>query len=164
MTVCNRSNDVIWGAYGANVVQFSMLQEYIAAKLGLPVGVYRQVSDSFHAYIGNPLWEKLRELPLTSYDPYKYDVSPYPLMSNSEMWDEDLIMFMNESVYDRGFTASVYVNPFFKDVAIPMFNVWFRHKKDNDGLEFVSDIKAMDWRTAAQQWLLKREGNDNELR
>ncbi|MHC4157178.1 MAG: thymidylate synthase [Planctomycetota bacterium] len=32
MTVFNRSNDVVWGAYGANAVHFSMLQEYMANK------------------------------------------------------------------------------------------------------------------------------------
>lgn len=31
MTVCCRSNDIIWGAYGANAVHFSMLQEFLAA-------------------------------------------------------------------------------------------------------------------------------------
>jgi len=48
MTVYNRSNDMIWGAYGANVVQFSMIQEYVAAHLGLPLGEYTQVSNSYH--------------------------------------------------------------------------------------------------------------------
>ena len=50
MTVFNRSNDMIWGAYGANVVQFSMIQEYVAASLGVNMGTYSQVSNSFHVY------------------------------------------------------------------------------------------------------------------
>lgn len=50
MTVCCRSNDAIWGAYGANVVQFSFLQEYIARSIGVSVGMYTQLSDSFHVY------------------------------------------------------------------------------------------------------------------
>jgi hypothetical protein len=83
MTVFNRSNDILWGAYGANLVHFSVLQEYMAARLAaagvgaavkgatslgtgqealcglagqavLP-GVYRQVSDSFHLYPGVPV-------------------------------------------------------------------------------------------------------------
>jgi hypothetical protein len=40
MTVFNRSNDMVWGAYGANAVHFSILQEYIACALGLKVGAY----------------------------------------------------------------------------------------------------------------------------
>jgi thymidylate synthase len=50
MTVTNRSNDLIWGAYGANVVHFSFLHEYMAALTGLPVGCYYQVSNNLHIY------------------------------------------------------------------------------------------------------------------
>lgn len=50
MTVFNRSNDIVLGAYGANAVHFSMLQEYMALWIGVPVGIYRQVSCNWHAY------------------------------------------------------------------------------------------------------------------
>jgi hypothetical protein len=50
MTVFNRSNDIVLGAYGANAVHFSVLQEYMAIWIGVPVGVYRQVSCNWHAY------------------------------------------------------------------------------------------------------------------
>jgi thymidylate synthase len=35
MTVTNRSNDLIWGLLGANFVHFTILQEYMAARLGV---------------------------------------------------------------------------------------------------------------------------------
>lgn len=50
MTVTNRSNDVIWGAYGANAVQFSFLLQFVAACVGLRVGKYYQVSNNYHVY------------------------------------------------------------------------------------------------------------------
>ena len=50
MTVFNRSNDVWWGAYGANAVHFSFLQEVIARAIDYPLGEYRQVSNNFHLY------------------------------------------------------------------------------------------------------------------
>ena len=50
MTVFNRSNDIWWGATGANAVHFSILQEYVAYRLSLHVGVYYQVSDNMHLY------------------------------------------------------------------------------------------------------------------
>ena len=53
MVVFCRSNDIIWGAYGANSVHFSMLQEYITVRLGIAnvtMGSYYQVSVNFHAY------------------------------------------------------------------------------------------------------------------
>ena len=38
MTVHCRSNDIIWGTYGANAVHFSILQEYVAARIGVDLG------------------------------------------------------------------------------------------------------------------------------
>lgn len=57
MTVCNRSNDAVWGTYGANVVQFSSLLKYVAGMVGAGVGEYTQISDSFHVYEENPFWK-----------------------------------------------------------------------------------------------------------
>lgn len=51
MVVFCRSNDIIWGAYGANAVHFSMLQEFVARMIGLEVGTYSQVSVNWHAYV-----------------------------------------------------------------------------------------------------------------
>lgn len=57
ITVCNRSNDAIWGAYGANAVQFSVLQEYMAAHIGVGIGEYTQMSHNLHTYEDNPYWK-----------------------------------------------------------------------------------------------------------
>ena len=51
MEVCNRSNDIVWGAYGANAVHMSFLQEYVATSVGLEVGHYYQNSFNYHAYL-----------------------------------------------------------------------------------------------------------------
>jgi thymidylate synthase len=51
LTVCCRSNDAIWGAHGANAVHFSVLQEYLAARIGVGVGTLYQVSNNYHAYL-----------------------------------------------------------------------------------------------------------------
>jgi len=73
LTVYNRSNDVIWGAYGANAVQFAFILEFVAASVGVPPGRYYQVSNSFHVYL-NDQWEKLQPLsPATVVDPYEED-------------------------------------------------------------------------------------------
>jgi len=50
MLVSNRSNDIVWGAYGANAVHFSFLHHLVAELSGFAVGVYRQVSDNYHMY------------------------------------------------------------------------------------------------------------------
>jgi len=160
MTVCNRSNDLIWGCYGANAVHFSMLHEYLAAHIGVPVGVYRQVSDSLHVYTENPQWEKLCEsapYALKTIDPYKYgDVSPYPLLEPGKTmygWDEDLKQFM-ENPYSID-----YRHRFFSEVALPMQITWDMHKEERQGLDYVNNIEASDWRRACREWLERREEN-----
>jgi hypothetical protein len=51
LVVFNRSNDIVWGCYGANAVHFSFLQEYMARWIGVPTGTYTQVSVNWHGYI-----------------------------------------------------------------------------------------------------------------
>lgn len=76
MTVCCRSNDMIWGAYGANVVHFSILQELIASELGVAQGKYYQMSNNFHLYTelgpGAKMLAKLRGGGLEETNPYRY--------------------------------------------------------------------------------------------
>jgi thymidylate synthase len=53
MTVCCRSNDMIMGGYGANAVHFSILQSYMAARIGVTVGAYYQISNNYHVYMAD---------------------------------------------------------------------------------------------------------------
>jgi len=61
MTVFCRSNDVIWGAYGANAVHFAFLLEYMAHWIGCEPGRYTHVSVNYHAYMN--IFEKVAKLP-----------------------------------------------------------------------------------------------------
>lgn len=156
MTVCNRSNDVIWGAYGANAVHFSVLQEYMAAALGVKVGVYRQFSNNFHVYTDVYGKEKLEEISEESYlrDGYCYHIDPYPMIStNIASWNQDLLNFMNDPV-----GTVLYNDPFFDKVAVPMFNAWkARKEKTSSGIEHMAEIIAPDWQLACTEWILRRE-------
>ena len=49
---------MLWGAYGANAVHMSVLQEYVATALNVSIGTYTQMSDSLHIY-ENKQWKKL---------------------------------------------------------------------------------------------------------
>ena len=57
MTVFNRSNDLHWGVFGANLCQFSTIQECMLAWLKsskypeLEMGTYAQITDSLHIYL-----------------------------------------------------------------------------------------------------------------
>lgn len=46
-----RSNDLIWGASAVNIFNYTFMQEYVAAILGLEVGNYYHIVDNFHYYV-----------------------------------------------------------------------------------------------------------------
>lgn len=102
MTVCCRSNDMIWGAYGANIVHFGVLHEYVAAMTGVLVGTYYQMSNNFHAYMNvlGPLrikmelatpWDRLgaRSARMPIFD------SPGTIRNDLRMWPDDKGLFNN---------------------------------------------------------------------
>ena len=51
LTVVNRSNDLHWGTFGANLCQFSTILEAMATWLNVEVGTYFQQTDSLHIYL-----------------------------------------------------------------------------------------------------------------
>jgi len=153
MTVCCRSNDMIWGAYGANAVHFSFLLEYMAAQVGVGVGRYTQVSDSFHAY--TEVLKKLDGL-VADYDPYATNnLKHYPLVKDAKRFDMDLSRFLADEKREQ---MTPYHNPFFHEVADPMRRAW-RVWKGGDLIEAISvakEIQADDWRKACVEWLERR--------
>lgn len=176
MTVNNRSNDVIWGAYGANAVQFSIIQEYVAALAGTTVGYYTQVSDSYHVYVDNPLWQKFASgqyMPeghvVNPYNMGDLSVTPRPMFHDradalacradaqllNQMAEKGVIHHAPVAWMNKQFTSSL-----FNDVAIPMLLAFFNYKSgDMDGAWRMANdnIKARDWAAACGQWISRRD-------
>lgn len=155
MTVCCRSNDALWGAYGANAVHFSVLQEYMAAWIGVPVGVYRQMSNNLHVYTDVfPLATLHSMMQAGVYDHYASGaVSTLPLVNTDiPTWDRDLQLFMQFPDTAR------FEDPFFTHVAQPMYCAWkLRKEKASDGMWHAGEIADDSWRLACQEWIQRRE-------
>lgn len=161
MTVLCRSNDIMWGAYGANVVQFSVLQEYLAAKLQCPVGVYRQVSNNFHLYTEKFSTAKLETIIRESDEGQsryaELPDGPLDMIEDPDAWDKDLKLFMR-GTFER-FTRLDFREPFFNEVAGPMYNAWALQKAKNYEAAIKiceEDISAPDWRWACTEWLQRK--------
>lgn len=165
MTVCCRSNDMVWGAYGANGVHFSMLQEYMAAAIEVEVGQYWQVSNNFHAYLDT--LQQVESLVDRSEDchrprergcPYATGrVAPFPLVSTPiRQWQQDLAMFMEEG------PVVGLRDPFFRRVAIPMLLAHQAYKQYTGAERYdvaqgvLGQCRATDWRLAGEQWIEAR--------
>jgi len=160
MTVCCRSNDMIWGAYGANAVHFSMLQEYMAAAIGCPIGQYWQMSNNFHTYLDT--YTPLADLADGSMiKPCRYElveVKPYSMVNIPiGRWNQEFAMFMTEGMV-LGIT-----DPFFKRVAAPILHAHQTYKELSGADRYdaataiVSGCMASDWRTACEEWLARRK-------
>lgn len=159
MTVCNRSNDMIWGAYGANAVHFSMLQEFMASAIGVEIGRYWQVSNDLHVY--TDIFSKCKTISaLFDINPYPKTVNYYSMVNTPvDVWLSDLHMFMSEGPIP-GFRDS-----FFRRVVSPIWRTW-KIFKDNsnphridDALNEIQPCPASDWRLAIQEWLERRKNN-----
>lgn len=159
MTVFNRSNDIWWGAYGANAVHFSILQEFVAAATGHRLGVYRQVSNNFHLYTELYDAQKYLKSPpqAEQYDHYSSGkVRPLPLMMNGEykLFLTECEMFCSDPFNER----IHYVNPFFEKVAKPMAMISkVRRAHAGDGRYYAQNVRAEDWRRAAYDWIDRRD-------
>lgn len=169
MTVCCRSNDIIWGAYGANAVHFSFLLEYLSAMTGIPMGVYRQFSNNFHLYTNVVAEENImpmaRDVEATDLytEPEHHSavrrklvsgVYKVSLVAEPEQFESDLYDFMHFAS-----ASAPYHNPFFPDVAVPMYesHALYREKDYDKAIERARDIKADDWRQACIEWLQRRK-------
>lgn len=172
MIVFNRSNDIVWGCYGANAVHFSVLQEYIAARVGVPVGWYEQVSTNFHAYE-----EKWHDYwPTTDVDPFR---DPYrqtsgqnplafvePLVTDPTSFDMECEMVVSHArevphIISESLTEQMQ-NRFFHRVASPM--MWsyacYRRGHLSDAIKIMEtailESGEIDWLVAGEQWMRRR--------
>lgn len=157
MTVCNRSNDLVWGMLGANVVHFSYLQEYLAGALGVRVGLYNQVTNNLHVYTERwkpEEWLESHQLVPTA-DPcakpwHIYMVDPVSLPT----FDAELLIYLEGYYYKLS-------HPFFLEVAVPIAKAYEDHKYRHyyTALSHARNIRATDWRKACENWLLTRKKN-----
>jgi len=167
MTVCCRSNDAVWGAYGSNVVHFSILQEFIASALGIRMGSYTQISNNFHVYkswIDQNGWPDERHAAGRSHDLYTRRVSgstsldrptvaqARPMFGDiSSDWPQ-VLSEIEEWCHVR--SNSVNPRPVFSELLTPMSQAHdaIRERRGEESPAALSRVAHTDWQTAASQW------------
>lgn len=146
MTVCNRSNDIIWGMTGANAVHMTFLQELIANVLNIPVGYYRVFTNNAHIYKDLPDVDKMLHS-TGSFGPDKKHEKHIPLIDLGE--DERLVEFTYQCIkFMNGHMADVH-NKWLKTVALPIHDLWFYRDRPNM-------CEDTNWYQACNQWLQKK--------
>lgn len=150
MTVTNRSNDIVWGCYGANAVHMSMLQQFVAEALGVHVGKYYQFSNDWHVYE--------QHFPLVYNADTNQDLGLYPTGETSLVggndWSKTLSLF---DVWCSD-PDQPFAHPYIRDTLVPMYTSWAAYKAgDREGAEdFAWKIKDGPIRVACLGWLGRR--------
>jgi len=168
MLVANRSNDLIWGAYGANLVHFSLFQQYIAQALQCKTGVYTQMSRNAHIYLDNPVTRRMIVESGDSFmltDEYQKEHQRTTamrqqsqlhmdavLLDNPEAFDRDLaVLFKTYDRYGR-YWGIAYETDFMNNVAEVLGMAHHMHKIDNK--EYAVDLLDASIKNAPNPWLI----------
>jgi thymidylate synthase len=173
MTVCNRSNDACWGAYGTNAVQFSFLLQYLAARLNVRVGTYCQFSDSLHVYTtGAPgaAWQRAQQGRASTlwpaYDYAKRMLYAKSLVENAKRFDEELQILMApmDGTVMKGYP---YKEPFLLKVAAPMLHAFELYKNKEPYPDIYKILLEEEapyeaWKMAGTEWLRRREQREHK--
>lgn len=153
MTVCCRSNDMLWGAYGANVVHMSVLQEVIAAGVGVPMGCYRQFSNNFHLYTENEMVKSLLKTPTTSahFDYYNSSKDIHVPLISPEETVEEFLADCQTLIWED---TRIYRTNFVRNVADPLKYAYLARKAGEPYT--MESILWCDWKLGFKEWCERR--------
>lgn len=166
MTVCNRSNDLVWGMLGANVVHFSFLLEYMAANIGVSVGQYHQVTNNLHVYTER--WSPKEWISDITPDHYanRPRLMYTPLVKDINQFHRELNPFVSTILASKDISSdsiawNQWQEPFLSRVALPAALAWNAHRRKDyhKACEWAGEIIADDWRIVCTNWIRKRQAN-----
>lgn len=153
MSVVNRSNDLVWGALGANAVHFSVLHEYMSWRIGVPQGLYHQITNNLHIYEQH--WPMLEDEYLlhgpTFARPYPPTIPLATVHDSHRLFNIELDRFMNQ---DHHALTDHYQLQIFNAVAKPMMCAWNARKEGvGTGTTMLGQMSYCDWAVACQEWI-----------
>ena len=151
-----RSNDIVWGFSAVNVFNFTLMQEYVAAMVGVPVGVYYHKADNLHVYADFvPMLQEIAE----NYDEdtfvegerFEYFNPEHDRITLAE-FDTYIKILREFEANCRGDKDLPYseaeamavinnIKPLmFQDWAILIYNYWFRRTDERGLLPFTNPL------------------------
>lgn len=146
MTVCNRSNDAVWGLLGANIVHMTYLQEYIAFALSMEMGNYYVMTNNLHVY--EPHWHLL-ESPVNDSALTPNDIKPSPLLKGGE--NRHQLIAECKDFVNGGDIADAECS-WMKGVVQPMYEHYTCRAMGDTSTYDINETEASDWREAERRW------------
>ena len=152
MTVCCRSNDIIWGLYGSNIVCLSFMQEIMADTIGVKLGKYYHLSNNLHAY--TDILEERMPVYTTSTTDFSSGIcQPMDMVLSHSRVDGV------RAVADK---TGPYESHWMNDTYDPMMETHLAYKAMGvfPAMVKAEEITCPAWRAAALLWLEQREVKD----
>jgi thymidylate synthase len=159
MTVFCRSNDMLWGAHGANAVHFSILLEFMARTSGYKIGTMTQYSHDMHLYaavVGDKTPKQLAE---SWHIDDRYAHPENPVMAEQLLlygedgvdWLADASTMCSTAILH----ADDYRTSWFKNVALPVYQSWEEYKSGDfkAAYDTIGECASTDWAGACTEWL-----------
>lgn len=146
MTVCNRSNDAVWGLAGANAVHMTYLQELIARTLRVPVGTYYVMTNNLHIYQQH--WPLMHN-PMGPDEYKRGDIIPLPMLLPKEDINDLLYECEQFVASDGDFPCQIN---WLRNTVSPMYQSYMCRKNGDYDTFDLDLIEADDWRLACKLW------------
>lgn len=160
MSVCNRSNDLVWGMFGSNIVHMTYLQEFIAIAAGLELGHYHVFTNNLHIYTDRyPNGKDIRENLVEGPNPYAERYGGYetfPILHHADAAES----FLRDCEYFITSKWDKIGSPWLLQVAKPMHDAYLAQTYEGR-MAHASLIEAKDWRTNCEEWLRRKYGKDS---
>ncbi len=162
MTLTARSNDAVWGAYGANIVHFGMLHSWMAWACGTKLGTLYQMSNDLHTYRQRPDVEALYQHYANGVDPWERPdaLPPEPaLCSVSEFSKSDPMDFLAacEDFCADDHVGAAAKSSYMLSTVLPMRYAWDDYKRgDLEAAQRLLNYGGNLWHYAAWHWLQRR--------
>lgn len=171
LTVMARSNDALFGAWGANAVHFAFLQEYLAGMLEVGIGRLYQFSNNLHLYtaelekLEKRLDEDLRKCMWETRlcDP-RYQtrtMRPEFLVTNPKTFDRELRIVTNwvknlqvDVVPDHYRLDNIFLSGTVYPVALT--HQIYKRKGSKVAMDVAQSIQSDDWRQSVIEWIERR--------
>lgn len=139
-TLTIRSNDILWGFSAVNVFNFTLLQEYVAKLINIPVGKYYHFVNNLHVYEDKfDLIKQFSELNPNDYES-EFGVFSYEAFVEEgyslEKFDKDVNLLFRLEKELRGNPSNVNVAEsgdfyysMFEDWFLVLYNYWTKERE-----------------------------------
>ena len=157
----NRSNDFVLGLTGINLVQFTAIQEFLAASLGAAPGPYTHFSASLHLYDDDPIAFRLLS---HADEAYTFDVYAHVEPTPMRPWQYPEEGWTTITKLYNGLALDAEACPYWRSAGA-MLAAWAVLKRGElaEAMAHLATMAAEDWLIAALEYVHRWAWNRKRL-